>query len=489
MAAPHRSTYCQFAAVLLAFAAACSMRDSGVRMRAPRAIDKEDAVPARVEHSVVIAGHLYSLFVASKTESENPVIGWREPLQAFAHEVERIDPELVFLLGDTTRFGLEEEYEFVTETLAPLADRVLYVAGSHEYRNIEAFLRIGGLRNHSIVQGGTKFLLLDAKSILEEADLDFLRRELADHEDYDNVFILTHLYLANRGYPKVPLSEIDAYEPYSGESNWNQDVVPILAGKVDAVFIGDASDSELHNVRQKVGPEQILYVFTSFLFGRGKKPGQPGDGAMLFLELRYSGEDVQILPHTVPLDARHAWYRHDWRPALLPAIDGLTWTRHGLPGTTASVSLPYEWNVTKSGEGVLHADSGDWKLEAAFIETVAERGALSTHWQQAAFTGETGSELDALATRWKETVLGKSLALEPGDGLRPFGDGGLRLTATGDTEDGRSVSRWSVLLAHDRSVYSVTITGPQSHRRRHINVVDTIFRRVHFGGDVADDAR
>jgi hypothetical protein len=260
----------------------------------------------RDDHSVVVAGHLYSLYAPSRKFSERGRIGWEAPIEALARDLNRIGPEAVFFLGDSTHDSGDDEWEFVGEKLAGVEADLHFIAGNHEYRDIDRFLAHGGELNGSLVIHGNKYVFLDAKSIFEPHDLVFIERELADHASYDNVFVLMHYPLAAS---KAPEEEVDPYRPYSGFSNWNRDVVPLIAGKVRYVFCGDLY-ARIHRGVQHYEGEEIHYVLNSFGFGRGEGMEDTGDGLQTFLELRFEDGDFTIVPHVITLDVKHPWYRH-----------------------------------------------------------------------------------------------------------------------------------------------------------------------------------
>jgi hypothetical protein len=415
-------------------------------------------VPANEgDYSVVLAGHVYSLYVPTKAERPDPAVGFRAPLQAFTREVERIDPRRVFLLGDNVRYGNEEEWSFLEDSLAPVRDRVELVAGNHEYRNIEAFRRHGGVVNESFVIGRNKFIVLDAKTWLEDEDLEFIRREVADHESYDNVFVLTHLFLAALATKGVEPSEIDPYGTYRGVSNWSRDVLPLIAGKVDVVFCGDTNERHCRNVVQEHPGGDVTYVLNGFRFGRGLEQRSSGDGPMLFVELRFSGSGYTIVPRAVPLDLRDTWYERFVRLPEYPRPE--TWPRHALGVTGIVVALPTEWDVEVSSEG----------LVASFVE--------GAPWKRLDFdvrpVGEPGLDPSALEELWKEGVLGDGLSFDRGGRTTLGGRPALWTSALG-TVKGRRLYRWSGLVLVDGVGWAFTMTMPLLRVTEHVETLTII---------------
>ncbi len=273
------------------------------------------------DHSVVICGHLHSLFTPSKTSEIQRAIGWTQPLESFVIGLQDLQPEAMFLLGDTTRFASAEEWELVQQNLALVPGAKHYLAGNHEHRvagnpqdlDTKPFLQRGGKINAAVIIHRNKYLLLDAKTYMEPEDLAFLRRELADHKNYDNVFVLMHYYilptLPAPSPGEAPGEGIDPLDPYAKTSNWNSEVVPLLAGRVRYVFCGDYYEQACHRAVQKVGDEEIHYIINSFGFGRGKGDKETGDGPQIYLQLRFDQKGLSIIPRALPLDVRHPWYR------------------------------------------------------------------------------------------------------------------------------------------------------------------------------------
>ncbi|MDF1800179.1 MAG: hypothetical protein P1V81_13450 [Planctomycetota bacterium] len=409
-------------------------------------------------YSIAIGGHLYSLYVQYKKELPEPAIGWTTPMEALADELEAIDPELVFFLGDNTRYGRDVEWDFLEDSFAPLWPRIRWGMGNHELRKLEAFREHGGLINEVLVHRGSKFLLLDCKTVLEEHDLEFLRTELADADEYDHVFVLMHYALTGL-QPPDPEAEVDPYEAYTRRSNWDRDVVPILAGKVDAVICGDHNDQGISSYVQELGALELQYVMVGFRFGRGDTVDARGDGPMLFLELRFDGDDFEMLPRSVPLDARDPWYQNPryLNPfAPLPAIPGVTYVRHATADEAVSVELSAAWQVEqREGRGFFARlkSSSSWNYLTLELEVLGERpdsADLFEDWVALATAGDGGS-LEAIEP--VPTVV---------PGLRIPGK---LMIATGFA-DGRNVERRSVFFELDGRGYHLTATSPLTTAER-----------------------
>ena len=450
---------------LLLLVGACSDQ---VQTKQLPAAEIGDLAAAKGGHSVAIGGHLYSLYVEFKKELPEPPVAWTDPMQALGSELIRLDPDLVFFLGDNTRYGREPEWDFLEQTFEPLGDRIRWGMGNHELRNMEAFRARGGLENSSLVHRGNKYILLDCKTILEPHDLEFLREELQDYESYDHVFLLTHYVLTGLPVPEVPLHEIDPYEEYTRKSNWDRDVVPIIAGKVSAVISGDHNDQHVSNYVQKLGSMSIQYIMTCFRFGRGDTPQTRGDGPMSFLELRFEGDDFQVLPRIVPLDARNPWYANQGygRNNLpLPRIPGVTYNRHTLPGGAVSLELDSSWTTNEQLPGQFFATlnhGSDWDyltVEAGVLEPGPQ---LSEQWQSRVL--DSGGDPLELGGKSQRKIPG---IMVEGDLLRATGWVGKR-----------NVERWSLLYEADGQPHYLTMDIPFTRAKAYSEIIFKIIMEI-----------
>ncbi len=285
---------------------------------------------------VVVCGHLYSAYVRSMVE-EKPAVFSDHVMRTFADEIERIDPEAVFFLGDNTRYSSHEEWETIERAFARVSAEKIFIPGNHELRGRDVFLEHGGVVNRAFIIGGSKFITLDAKDVYEEHDLAYLREELADREEYDHVFLLTHHYLVNYApaQPDQPPYRGGFDSDFLRNSNWNTAVVPLIAGKVDYVICGDYFP-ENSNAIQHFEDIEVHYLLTSILFGRGLGPFVTGDGPLLFLELSFKGDELSILPRTIPLDIRDPWYRNY-------SIKDLPWRQCTIAEAGLTLTLPHGW--------------------------------------------------------------------------------------------------------------------------------------------------
>ncbi len=284
---------------------------------------------------VILAGHLYSLYTSDRSEAKGPGILTSKWIELFAQEVDESHSDALFLLGDTTRFSTEEEWQLVNKAFEGMKTPAYRIAGNHDYRNVDAFRQHGGLGNSALVIKGCKFILLDNKCVLEKDDLEFLDRELRDAKSFRQVFVLTHYNMINWNESQPGQ---DPHESYPGVSNWNKDVVPKLAGVVDYVICGDHTPGGPKRFEQEYEGKKIHYIMTSFVFRRGETEQSNGEGINVYLELTVNDEGVHILPRALAIPLTDSWYR-DFNVTE-------SWKVHGVDG--AWVWAPESW-VFKKG--------------------------------------------------------------------------------------------------------------------------------------------
>ncbi len=283
---------------------ACAQKEPPPREREPEPVithpdDPEIAAVIQLPepHHVLISGHLYGMAVKTQRGIDEPLIYTENVLEAFAGELKRLRPAAHFCMGDLTRYTTEQEWEMMDRIFGGLPAPNFWVAGNHDLRNIPVFEQHGGLRNKVVIINRNKYICLDAKNIFEPHDLDFIERQVADHAEYDHVFVLMHFRLFNDTEPEPGA---DPYATYTGKSNWNSAVVPLLLGKVRYVFTGDHYAMHTMNNPRRYGEHELVYIHTSFQYRN--------EGPMLFLELRFGAGDFEMIPRAVPLDVRDPWY-------------------------------------------------------------------------------------------------------------------------------------------------------------------------------------
>lgn len=267
--------------------------------REPRVVAN---IQAPDKHRVVIGGHLYGLSVKTKKGEDEPLIYREHIMAAYAREVERLNPMASFQLGDLTRYGTNEEWAALNRAWRNNSVPNFWVAGNHDLRNPENFAANGGLRNQAVVIGQNKYLCLDAKGTYSEKDLAWLKDQLVGADQFDHVFVLMHFRLFNHRDPTPADAQLDVMDGYTGVSNWNRDVVPLLLGKVRYVFTGDHYARGANRSLRTYGEHEIFYIHTSFKYRH--------QGPLIFLELQFdpSWEHFRIIPKIVPFDLHDDWY-------------------------------------------------------------------------------------------------------------------------------------------------------------------------------------
>lgn len=351
-------------------------------------------------HSVALVGHLYSLYAPARSPEPADKIWWTSPIRSLSSSLQELNPQAVFFLGDNTRYSSTEEWDFIQRELADVQADQYFLPGNHDYSDIAVFRERGGLINKSIVIGRNKYLLLDAKMILEEVDLAFLKQELKDHSSYDHVFLLMHYPLPSL---RPPQAAVDPYGAYLGVSNWNRDVVPLIAGKIEFVFCGDLYLKGIHRVEQEVGEHRIQYILNSFGFGRGHAGMQSsGDGPQIYLELQFQGKEFRILPHVLGLDVLDPWYRSYPRLAPIPSLDEGLWFRIQIADSPVAISLKPEWKTTEAPEGTIFSARRHSAIADQAVHLELSRGPLA--WGQGQEALQSGW-ISPLADRFEELQL------------------------------------------------------------------------------------
>ncbi|MCB9832271.1 MAG: metallophosphoesterase [Planctomycetes bacterium] len=259
---------------------------------------------AEAAPSIIVAGHLYSLGVRSHDESDDRLLDDRW-LEAFATEIRRRRPQAVFLLGDSTRNGGDEEWRRLDRIFAGLEAPLHYLAGNHDLRSAAAFDRHGGVRNQVFDLAGTRLIALDAKCVYEAEDLAFLRRSLDLPATAPRPLILMHYCMIDW---RDAQPGQDPREDYPGVSNWNREVVPIIAGRVEMVICGDHQPGGPKRRRQVHDGRTIDYLLTSFGFRRADGQDRAGEGPNLFVELIFGRDGLRALPRVLPVALDDDWY-------------------------------------------------------------------------------------------------------------------------------------------------------------------------------------
>ena len=105
----------------------------------------------------------------------------------------------MLLGGDITDFGLVKEFRLVHEELSRLRMPYVAVVGNHDATNNgkAAYKAMYGDFDFSFTVGNSKFILLNTNYLefdRKVPNLAWLEEELKDGQNYENVFVLSHIY-------------------------------------------------------------------------------------------------------------------------------------------------------------------------------------------------------------------------------------------------------------------------------------------------------
>jgi hypothetical protein len=379
----------------------------------------DDASPGPKKPTrIVVAGHIYSLGVANHREDESAALLDDRWLEAFADDVAEREPAAVFLLGDSTRDGSEEEWARLDRIFARLPERPFYLAGNHDLRQAANFDRRGGLRNAIREIEGRRFITLDNKCIYESHDLDFLRDALRVPEGRALPIVLMHYCMIDW---RDAQPGQDPREDYPGVSNWNREVAPLLAGKVACVICGDHQISSPRRRTQEFAAGRIDYILSSFVFRRGRNEDRAGEGPNLYLELLLDGDALRILPRAVPVPVLDDWYL-DPRP---PEVSRL----HALIDDQAWIWTTPGFEREKGAKGIILRDQS----QGLVLE----------------FSTRPWPNTDSFLVI-RESLAAELMAAEPG----------LRSLAGGDFEVDHRPARWEWLADEERRIFYAMVRRP-----------------------------
>ena len=362
-----RALCAALAALLLAAPAHPQTLRSNPELATEASFEVEAETDDAVGHRVVICGHLYSLYSRNKIQDPRTLIYSERYLKTFANELDALNPDVTFFLGDSVRYAKKAEWDLLARNFKDVPGKKIWVAGNHEVKGFESFREAGGVHNSSLILGRNKFIILDTKTVFEEEDLAFIEREVKDWEEYDNVFIMMHLFLIKN---EVPEPGVDPYLAYSGGSNWNSSVLPLIAGKVKYIFAGDYYPKHAGRFVQRYKEHEVHYIRNAFLFRRGRGDDVTGDGPMIYLVLDFDASGkFSITPKLLPVDLRDTWYRNFGLNSDAPAYEEFEekrtqkpeWRRlpfkHGL-----TIGLPRSWRMNR-GKGDLMYTAWQYRNE------------------------------------------------------------------------------------------------------------------------------
>ncbi len=213
----------------------------------------------------IVAGHTYPGQVYPKL------------LETFVNQVNKLEPDALFILGDITWTGSDKDWNLIGPILSKLKAPYHLIPGNHDLRmnkdSPQLWLEKVGYFHTSIVIGDYKFILLNTtpesgKYRFDEEEIEFLKKELTDYQNYQQVFLMFHHELWLYDYIK-----------------WDETIYPIIKGKVNNVFAGNATS---YFYSQFSYDQKIKYFLTGF-------PGYP---------YRIQGKDLSLKPTFLLVNAQ-----------------------------------------------------------------------------------------------------------------------------------------------------------------------------------------
>jgi len=173
-----------------------------------------------------------------------------------AHLNKQGDVQFVLHNGDITDFGLLKEFRLINERLGKLKVPQVTVIGNHDAVNNgkQLYKEMYGPYDFSFTAGHSKFIFINTNGWEfkgEAPDLDWLERELQDRDNYDQVFVLSHIPAsdASFGSPEKLQRYHDLMEKYKVSMSIHGhghsfDAYQLREGGTRYLNIGDAADKE-----------------------------------------------------------------------------------------------------------------------------------------------------------------------------------------------------------------------------------------------------
>lgn len=178
-----------------------------------------------------VAGHTYG----SPSDSSG---GLHPPFLETLTEYNSSFPlEKGFLTGDIVKYPSVEKWEMVDEELADLDIDVRFVAGNHEYNDLELFESRYGKTFNSFVFKNDLFVVLDGNLNnwnISGVQLTFLKEALDSHTNaVENVFIFVHQIIFHDYLPVAANSDEGKGSPLTYET----EVKPLLESLDNPVYL------------------------------------------------------------------------------------------------------------------------------------------------------------------------------------------------------------------------------------------------------------
>lgn len=193
------------------------------------------------EVKFVVTGHIY------------PAVNYPNLLRAFINQVNELKPDAVFLLGDSVHDGTEKDWEILNQYLSKLESSYHLVPGNHDLQSggkpRKLWMEEVGYLHKSVIINDYKFILLNTisekgKYSPDKEEIKFLKKELIDYKNYQQVFLMFHHELWM--YPYI---------------NWEKEIYPIIKGKVTNVFAGNLG---YHFYSRLKNDQNITYFSNGF---------------------------------------------------------------------------------------------------------------------------------------------------------------------------------------------------------------------------------
>jgi calcineurin-like phosphoesterase family protein len=219
--------------------------------------------------------------------------GHTDVLTEVADLINRSRPHYVFVLGDFVRLSSDEEWDQLEEYLFQRQDgTVIFVPGNHETRSNAAgddsvYRRRVAPFPDVITTRHVNFLLLNSSLRLPEVK-EKLEKAFGEIDATKPTLLLTHHNVWRVGPP------VNRHMPtYS-----NQQFLPLIDGKVDAIIGGDGSG--------RFVAETSPIGVPAYRSGIGMK----GKNQPLFFSIGDIGPDgiLDFRPFEVSINPHHAWY-------------------------------------------------------------------------------------------------------------------------------------------------------------------------------------
>jgi hypothetical protein len=186
-----------------------------------------------IEYRIIVAGHAYGL--AGK---DNP--GFHPPFTAaIINEVNDLDPNYLFLLGDALYRSTEKDWGEVKSDLNPLQSEVYFVAGNHEYTDIELFKEEANETYFSMDVGDDKLIVLDTlrdKWSFKGEQKELIESVLASLEEDSVLYLMMHhvVWWDEGDYPDL---KINSTSGRGNSVNFWDEIYPLLNESSNDIYL------------------------------------------------------------------------------------------------------------------------------------------------------------------------------------------------------------------------------------------------------------